>query len=89
LSFSIASSEALKEIDLFLDLKDMAPLEDPWRSYLLSFFGVASEQEIPLPDENNLREQIRGSISSADPPSLSKGPLQLIMETYGAEWLKR
>jgi hypothetical protein len=87
-SVQVASAEALKQIDVRIDLGNMSAMPNPWRGYVLSFFGASTETEISMPQENNLREEIRDSISQADPPSLRRGPLQIILEMHGVEWLK-
>jgi len=86
---TVGTSDKLRRLNSEVDFTDMPPLVGSWRSYVLEFFGVNDPAEIPLPDPDNLRLHLRESIPADNPPSLSKGPLQLIMETYGVEWLKK
>lgn len=85
----VATSDMLRDLDSQVDFTAMPPLEGSWRSYVLGLFGVSDPGDIPLPDQNNLRMYIRSSIPPEDPPSLRNGPLQIILERQGIEWLKR
>ncbi|HET7436107.1 MAG TPA: hypothetical protein VFN10_15460 [Thermoanaerobaculia bacterium] len=69
------------ENDIDFNLMTMAPLRDPWRQRLFESFGIASEEKIPYPAPERLREQIQHSILG-EPPKLERGPLQLILENH-------
>lgn len=88
--FTVHSPEALRGMNLSIDFKQMAPLTDPWRSYMLeAVFGAGGEGNIPYPDEMHLRDQIRSEIPMIPVPALGKGPLQLIVEKHWTDWLKK
>ncbi|MDX2044370.1 MAG: hypothetical protein SF097_24385 [Acidobacteriota bacterium] len=87
--FDVHSPEALRKMNLRIDFMQMTPLKDPWRAHMLELFGVSQEQKIPYPEEMQLQEQIRLAIPGGHVPTLGKGPLQLILENYWAEWLKK
>lgn len=85
--FSITSGDLLKA-DLHVDFDDMPPLPQEWRRYLLGFFGVGYEKDIPYANELKLREELRKAIPPGGPPTLTKGPLQITIEQRWLEWLK-
>src|SRR5262249_53610744 len=72
-NFSIHSPEALRGMNISIDFKQMAPLNDPWRSYLVeAVFGAGQAGNIPYPEEMQLRDQIRSAIPLGHVPALSK-----------------
>jgi hypothetical protein len=85
--FQITSGKDLRNASLQVDFNDMPPLHADWRSFLISYLGVSSSEQIPLPDEMKLREQIRKCIPEGT-PKLTKGPLQITIEQHWIEWLK-
>jgi hypothetical protein len=89
LPFEIASGHELRKAALEIDFNDMPPMPKEWRSFLLHFFNISEERQIPPPDEMIIREQIREGISTGVPPRISKGPLQITIERHWVEWLKK
>jgi hypothetical protein len=65
-------------------LNDLPTLSDSWRAFLLNIFEVSDEWSIPYPSENHLRSQIYKAIQG-NPPSVTRGPLQVILEEH---WIK-
>lgn len=67
---------------------EMPPLTEPWRTYLLNIFRAAGGGSIPYPTENQLRELLHQSVQGL-PAKMTKGPLQLILESHWTEYLKK
>lgn len=82
------SQEDLRNEGLDILFDEMAPLDGRWKEHLLDIFEVDDEHRIPYPPEPTLREKIINAIQGT-PPKLSKGPLQIILETYWVERLKK
>lgn len=80
---SLSLGELTADSVFFLD--EMAPLGDSWRKHLLEQFRCKSVEEIPYPEEPQIRGQILPSIQSP-PLRVGKGPLQIILEQ---SWVRR
>lgn len=84
-----AIGEDLKQQDLHVDLENMPPLQDPWRSYFLRLFKVTSVEQIPKPPINILLGKLREAIVPGVSQQLAKGPLQIILEYHWLDEMKR
>ncbi|HKO60515.1 MAG TPA: hypothetical protein VJV03_05090 [Pyrinomonadaceae bacterium] len=80
-SYSLGELQA----DSVFFLDEMAPLSESWRKHLLEQFRCKDIQELPYPEERQIRDELEPSIQSP-PPRVGKGPLQIILEQ---SWVRR
>jgi len=73
-------------IDFYFD--QMPPFKKSWKKFLLTT-AFNKQEDIPHPSPMRLRSMICDSIDTSQPITLRKGPLQIILETFWSEELKK
>ena len=79
----------LSEENLHVDFDDMPPLGKEWQAFFLRLFRVTNVRDIPKPAINLLRGKLRESITKGISQQFMKGPLQIILEYYWIEEMKK